>query len=250
MIGFIFAAGIGSRLKPWTDHHPKALVPVGGKPMLQHVIENMIRIGITEIIVNVHHFHRQIISFLTSRNNFGINIYISDESEQLLDTGGAIIRAASELLAHDTIIIHNADIYTDIDLRLILEYHHHMGGDATLLTSARKSSRQLVFDQDSRLKGWVNNTLDLHLPENLAIDKVNDQLLSFNGIHVITPAVINSIQEIAHHSPFPIIPQYVTLSNRLSINAFTPDFDYIWVDIGRPDSLKLARTIASSRRKS
>ncbi|MDE5635562.1 MAG: NTP transferase domain-containing protein, partial [Muribaculaceae bacterium] len=105
MIGLIFAAGIGSRLKPWTDLHPKALVPVGNKPMLQRVIENMVAIGINEIIVNVHHFPDQIIEFLDANNNFGINLHISDESHQLLDTGGAILRVASRLLPHDHILL-------------------------------------------------------------------------------------------------------------------------------------------------
>lgn len=249
MIGFIFAAGIGSRLKPWTDLHPKALVPVGNKPMLQRVIENMASIGINEIIVNIHHFPDQIIEFLDSNNNFGINLHISDESDQLLDTGGAILRAASRLLSHENILVHNADIFTDIDLSMIVKHHLLSKADATLLTSCRKSSRQLVFNHQQHLKGWINNISDERIPDTLQIDPDNDRLRSFNGIHVITPAIVKWIQNHPQQGSFPIIPQYIAMSQELSINSFTPDFDYTWVDIGRPDSLKLAQTIASSHRK-
>ena len=249
MIGLIFSAGIGSRLKPWTDLHPKALVPVGNKPMLQRVIENMVAIGINEIIVNVHHFPDQIIEFLDANNNFGINLHISDESHQLLDTGGAILRVASRLLPHDHILIHNADIFTDIDLSMIVKHHLLSNADATLLTSCRKSSRQLVFDHQQRLKGWINNTSDKRIPDTMQIDPDNDSLRSFNGIHVITPSIVKWLLHHPLQGSFPIIPQYIAMSQELSINSFTPDSDYTWVDIGRPDSLKLAQTIASSHRK-
>lgn len=247
MKGFIFAAGIGSRLRPWTDHHPKALVPVGGKPMLQRVIENMLKAGINDIIINIHHMADQITDFIWSNDSFGANIIFSDETDCLLDTGGAIVKAAHIITGTEPILIHNADIFTDLDLsRLISRHIQSTGTDATLLTSHRQSSRQLIFDQDNTLKGWINNNTGKRIPEDLVINHNNDSLLSFNGIHIMTPTAIRWITDNNPICPFPIIPQYIAMSHKLSIKAYTPDFDYTWIDVGRPDSLKMAQTIASS----
>ena len=126
----IFAAGLGTRLKPLTDHMPKALVPVAGKPMLEHVILKLIASGFNEIVINVHHFAEQIIDFLKEKNNFGIKIWISDETEELLDTGGGIKKASS--LLNEPFLVHNADILSNVDLKALYDFHIASENDATL----------------------------------------------------------------------------------------------------------------------
>ena len=150
----IFAAGLGTRLKPLTDHMPKALVPVAGKPMLEHVILKLIASGFDEIVINVHHFAEQIIDFLKEKNNFGIKIWISDETEELLDTGGGIKKASS--LLNEPFLVHNADILSNVDLKTLYDFHIASENDATLLVSPRKTVRYLLFNQTNRLCGWIN----------------------------------------------------------------------------------------------
>lgn len=237
--GFILAAGLGTRLKPWTLHHPKALVPVGGIPMLQRVIHNMIDADITDIVINIHHFGDQIINFISENKSFGINIRFSNESNLLLDTGGAILKAAP-LLHDSTVIIHNVDIYTDISIKDLIIYHLDSNTDATLLTSTRYSSRQLLFDSNNMLQGWTNhNTQETIPPAIPEIDKYRQ--MSFNGIHIINPSVLKWLEEHNTVGPFPIIPQYIAMSKDLKIEAYTPKYDYRWIDIGKQQSLQQAQ---------
>ena len=154
----IFAAGLGTRLRPLTDHTPKALIKVAGKPMLEHVILRLKAAGFDDIVINIHHLGEQIIDFLRDNDNFGINIRISDERDFLLDTGGGI-KKAEPLFdgSSEPILIHNADILSDIDLKALYQYHTQSGNDATLLVSHRKTVRYLLFDKPSlRLRGWIN----------------------------------------------------------------------------------------------
>jgi len=251
MTGLILAAGLGTRLKPWTDHHPKALVKVGGKPMLQHVIENIARADINDIIINVHHMSNQITDFISANNNFGLNIIISDETRQLLDTGGAIVKVAHLLNNNNgPLLIHNADIFTNLNLKELIDHHNDADNDATLLTSVRTSSRQLLFNKTLRLYGWVNNATGDTLPENISINPDETIQLSFNGIHIINRNVINWLIKHAPTDVFPIIPQYIKMSKKLKIGSYTPSHEYIWTDIGKPDtlekaelSLKIARSL-------
>lgn len=145
MKAMIFAAGLGTRLRPLTDHMPKALVPVAGKPMLERVILRLKEAGFNEITVNIHHFGEQIIDFLRTHDNFGTEIHISDERGMLLDTGGGIKKARPFLDGQEPFLVHNADILTDIDLAGL--YRHHLESDAesTLLVSERKTSRYLLL---------------------------------------------------------------------------------------------------------
>uniref|UniRef100_UPI003FEE6622 nucleotidyltransferase family protein n=1 Tax=Phocaeicola sp. TaxID=2773926 RepID=UPI003FEE6622 len=156
MKAMIFAAGLGTRLRPLTDNMPKALVPVAGKPMLERVILRLKEAGFNEITVNIHHFGEQIIDFLRAHDNFGTEIHISDERGMLLDTGGGIKKARPFLDGQEPFLVHNADILTDIDLAGL--YRHHLESDAesTLLGSELKSSRYLLFDDDYHLHGWIN----------------------------------------------------------------------------------------------
>ena len=181
----IFAAGLGTRLKPLTDHMPKALVPVAGKPMLEHVIGKLKSAGFDEIVINVHHFAHQIIDFLKAKDNFGIQIWISDESEELLDTGGGIKKAAPYF--DEPFLVHNADILSNIDLKAMYNYHLTSSNDATLLVSPRKTVRYLLFDEGNRLQGWVNKDTLQTKPEGFVYHPEVQKEYAFGGIHVISP---------------------------------------------------------------
>ena len=156
MQAMIFAAGLGTRLKPLTDHMPKAMVSVGGEPLIRHVIEKLKASDAERIVVNVHHFAEQITDYLKDNNNFGVDIRISDESQKLLDTGGGIKKAAPLFLGDRPILIHNVDILSNVDLqRFYAEADHESGVDALLLVSERKTKRYLLFNDDMRLVGWT-----------------------------------------------------------------------------------------------
>lgn len=251
MKAMIFAAGLGSRLKPFTLNHPKALVSVGGKPMLQRVIENIASAGVEEIVINVHHFADQIICFLTRNNNFGLDIKISDESECLLDTGGGLLKAKELLISgkpDDPILLHNADILTDVPLREILKAHCQNNSDVTLLCSHRKSSRTLYFDtSDSRLVGWENSATGETKPFDFVKGEYHDSS-PFGGVHVINKSVLCRLDEWNNggSAPFSIIPFYLDNLNTLNIRRFLLTPQYNWFDVGSTEKLSVAEQYISS----
>ena len=151
MKAMIFAAGLGTRLKPLTDTMPKALVPIAGKPLLEHIITKLIAAGFDEIIVNVHHFADQIVDFLKSKNNFGIRIEISDETDLLLETGGGIKHASAFFDDGKPFLVHNVDILSNLDLSDFYQTSLKNNGLATLLVSERNSSRYFLFDDNAKL---------------------------------------------------------------------------------------------------
>ena len=157
MKAMIFAAGLGTRLKPLTDNKPKALVEVGGKTMLELVILKLKEAGFNEIVINIHHFGQQIIDYLKANNNFGLTIHISDERDYLLDTGGGIKKATPFLMGNEPFLVHNVDIFSNVDLRQLYENHLKSGATATLLVSQRKTARYLLFNKENKLCGWHNN---------------------------------------------------------------------------------------------
>ncbi len=235
----IFAAGLGTRLKPFTDHHPKALVKVGDKPAIQHVVERMADAGIRRIIVNVHHFADQVVRFLYENKFWGLNIVFSDERNLLLDTGGGLRRAAQRHLFKDfdePVLVHNADVITDLDLRLLIEAHQ---GDVTLLTSRRQSSRMLYFDCDDRLRGWQNLKTGECRPDGFEPASVTDSR-AFNGIHVMTPRKVVQLMQNVENPVFPIMPFYLSHCDVLDIKGFMPEVDFRWFDVGRPETLQQA----------
>ena len=183
----IFAAGLGSRLKPLTDSMPKALVPIAGRPMLEHVILKLKASGFTEIVINIHHFGEQILDFLKANDNFGLTIHISDEREQLLDTGGGV-RKACTFFEHsdEPFLVHNVDILSDVDLKELYDYHLQNGSVATLLASRRKTSRYLLFDTDRRLCGWINKDTGQVKPEGFRPDESRYQEYAFSGCLLYT----------------------------------------------------------------
>lgn len=242
MKAIIFAAGLGTRLKPFTLQHPKALVEVGGKPMLQRVIERLRDAEIKRIVVNVHHFAPQIIDFINSNDGFGCDIAISDESSLLLDTGGGIAKAADILDGDEPFIAYNADILSDFDISRMIEAHRHSGADVTLLTSSRNSSRQLYFDNNERLVGWQNSQTGECRPASFHPDAYCHGA-SFNGVHIINRKALQSLKRRAVTNPvFSITPFYIDNISNLDIRAYTPTETYQWYDIGRNETLAAART--------
>ena len=187
----IFAAGLGTRLKPLTDTMPKALVRIGGEPLIKHVVLRLKEAGFQRIVVNVHHFAQQIIDYLEENEHFGLDIRISDETEQLLETGGGIKKARDLFDPHSPVLIHNVDILSNVDLTAFYDHACSSGAEATLLVSERQTKRYLLFDDKYRLVGWTNKeTGEVKSPHNWVKDELQSlQMLAFSGIHVFSPAL-------------------------------------------------------------
>ena len=236
MKAMIFAAGLGTRLKPLTDHMPKALVPVAGKPMLEHVIGKLKAAGFNEIVINVHHFANQIIDFLKEKNNFGIQIWISDETEELLDTGGGIKKAAH--FFDEPFLVHNADILSNVDLRTLYEHHLTSGNDATLLVSPRKTVRYLLFNDGNRLCGWVNKDTLQTKPEGFVYQPEVQKEYAFGGIHIISPTLFNYMGD-EWKGKFSIMDFYLKTCGIAQLGGYAKE-DLQLMDIGKPDTLAQA----------
>ena len=236
MKAMIFAAGLGTRLKPLTDHMPKALVPVAGKPMLEHVIGKLKAAGFNEIVINVHHFANQIIDFLKEKNNFGIQIWISDETEELLDTGGGIKKAAH--FFDEPFLVHNADILSNVDLRALYEHHLTSGNDATLLVSPRKTVRYLLFNEGNRLCGWVNKDTLQTKPEGFVYQPEVQKEYAFGGIHIISPTLFNYMGD-EWTGKFSIMDFYLKTCDVAKLGGYAKE-DLQLIDIGKLDTLAKA----------
>lgn len=240
MKAMIFAAGLGTRLKPLTDTIPKAMVPVGGKPLLQHVIEKLKNAGFNEIIINIHHFGEQIIDFVEVNNHFGIRIECSDEREELLDTGGAIRKAAWFFDDEQPFLIHNVDILSNINLTELYTTHTRGEALATLVCSDRQTSRYLLFDRDNHLKGWINEKTGETKSPVTAIQPQNYLKLAFAGIHILSPSILSHMQQFPDR--FPIIDFYLTLCEKKMIRSFIPS-NLKMMDVGKQHTLKEAEDL-------
>ncbi len=245
MKAMIFAAGLGTRLKPVTDHIPKALVPVGGIPMLQHVILKLKQAGFTELVVNIHHFGGQIIRFLQANQNFGVTIHVSDEQDLLLDTGGGIKKAAPLLGNKEPFLVHNVDILSDIDLQELYCRHLRNRCDATLLVSRRQTSRYLLFDEDARLCGWINKSARQTKPEGFVYQPGQYEEYAFSGIHVISPSLFHYMGG-QWGGKFPIMDFYLHICREARICGYVANRLHL-VDIGKPDTLALAERLLGER---
>ena len=238
MKAMIFAAGLGTRLKPLTDHMPKALVPIAGKPMLEHVILKLKEAGFDDIVINVHHFAHQIIDFLKEKENFGLNIHISDETDCLLDTGGGIQKAASFFTDGQPFLVHNVDILSNTNLKDLYEYHLSSGNDATLLVSSRKTARYLLFDKENHLCGWVNKDTMQTKPEGFVYCPETQKEYAFSGIHVISPGLFKYMDN-RWEGKFSIMDFYLQTCKDARLGGYVKD-DLQLIDIGKPDTLEKA----------
>jgi NDP-sugar pyrophosphorylase family protein len=238
MKAMILAAGLGTRLKPLTDTRPKALVELSGRTLLEVTLTRLRTFGITEFIINVHHFADQVIGYLKSKNNFGLRIEISRE-ETLLDTGGGLKKASWFFLEDpknldEPFLLHNVDVISTIDLSAMLQFHKEHQALATLAVQSRKSSRQLLFNHDLQLcgrrAGRDQQPEIIHPSDHL-------QSLAFSGIHILSPRLLPLLTE---EGVFSIIPSYLRLSAQpQKILAFRAD-QYYWRDLGHPADLAQA----------
>lgn len=235
----IFAAGLGTRLRPLTNDRPKALVEVGGMPLLEIAIRRLKYYGCTEIVINVHHFAEKIITFLKEKKDFGIIIHISDERDLLLETGGGLKKAASFFSDNQPFLVCNADILTDLDLRKMYDAHCESKAIATVAVRNRETSRYLIFNQNQELIGWRN----MKMEEVKWSKKTREDLtqnLAFSGIHVISSAFFDYFPK--REKVFSIIPIYLKAAKKSRILAYPHD-DTIWLDVGKLPALKEAETI-------
>ena len=258
MNALIVAAGLGTRLRPFTETMPKALVPVGGRPMIETQIIKLKKAGFDHIVINVHHFAEQIIDYVAS-HDFGIDIRISDERNLLLDTGGAVRKAMKLFPDNSPVLIHNVDIFSTVDIRAFYDAHCTSDSDASLLVSSRTTSRYLLFDADMHLTGWENiktgeykpvgpSRFSLTIrPQQDASDFLNgwkekDMPYAFAGIHIVSSTLCDALA--TWPDVFSIIDFYLSVAATHIIQGIVAPPDFQLVDAGRPEMLPLAATLA------
>ena len=255
MKAMIFAAGLGTRLKPLTDNLPKALVPLAGKALLQWQIEKLKAAGITDIVVNVHHFPDMIINYLKDNDNFGCNIQVSDERDMLLETGGGL-RKAEALLSSEVqefrssgegILICNVDILSNIDIPTLLKAYNpnEMG---VVVVSKRETQRYLLFNEESRLCGWTNiATGEVRGPIADCHSPIANRQLAFSGMQILNPRIFNCMDEVAKlkGEKFSLIDLYLSIAQKEILRAYIPE-NYRMMDVGKINQLSEAEAFASS----
>lgn len=245
MKAMIFAAGLGTRLKPLTDTMPKALVPLAGKSLLQWQVEKLRDAGITDIVVNVHHLPDQIIEAVRAHNGWGCNIAISDERDQLLDTGGGLRKAQPLLMANgqnnEPILACNVDILSNIDLKaLIAAYDPTTMG--SLVVSDRQTQRYLLFDDDAILRGWANIATGQVRMAPLWLNK-----LAFSGMQLLNPHIFDCMDRVVEEKGdvFSLIDLYLSLCETMIFKAYIPT-NYRMKDVGKINQIDEAERFAES----
>jgi len=243
MKAMIFAAGLGTRLKPLTDTMPKALVPLAGKSLLQWQVEKLRDAGITDIIVNVHHFPEMIIEAIRENEGWGCNITVSDERAALLDTGGGL-RKARPLLGNEPILACNVDILSNIDLKKLLD-RYKQTGVSQLVVSERATQRYLLFDDHKILRGWTNIATGEVKPASLCgADAAKLRPLAFSGMQILHADVLERLDEMAEEK-FSLIPFYLHIMETTPLMAYVPE-DYKMMDVGKIDQIEQAESFAES----
>ena len=241
MKAFVLAAGLGTRLKPWTLSHPKALVPVGGIPMLGRVLTRLKDEGFVEVVGNVDLFSGQIVDFLLA-HDFGLRVRVSDESGRLLDTGGGLLQAAKMLVDSGApFLVHNVDILSDAPLAELMKIHRESGRDISLVTSGRESTRKLVFDTDGNLRGWHNLTTGEYKPEGFH-PAPGDHEAAFSGIYIVGPSVKGQLAAYSGRigdDRFPVMDFFLDAAKKNNIGEIKLDKLNL-IDIGKPDTLRQA----------
>jgi N-acetyl-alpha-D-muramate 1-phosphate uridylyltransferase len=231
----IFAAGLGTRFKPWTDKHPKALAIINGKSLLQRNIEYLQQFGITEVIVNVHHFADQMLDAIKTNKGWGSKITISDETEQVLETGGGLKKAAWYFTQNPFYVI-NADILTNLNLHEMMDAHQRLKPIATLAITNRPSSRHFLFDNEKNLCGWDNEKTG---QRRISRNSNPVKGMAFSGIHIIEPAIFQFIYQ---KGKFSIVDLYLEISKTEIIKGFDHSESKL-VDVGKPESVTVAEAL-------
>jgi MurNAc alpha-1-phosphate uridylyltransferase len=232
LIAILFAAGLGTRFKPWTEKHPKALAVVNGKTLLQRNIEYLQQYDITDVVVNVHHFPEQIIDFIERNNGWGSTVTISDESDELLETGGGLLKA-KHLLFRDTILTLNVDILTEINLKHFLARHQQENSLITVAVSERETSRYLLFNKYNRLIGWRNKNTG---EEKIVIQAKDIFEKAYSGLAIFQPEALDLI---TLRGKFSLIDAYLQLAAQNKIAAYDHTGERL-IDVGKQESVKLA----------
>jgi NDP-sugar pyrophosphorylase family protein len=242
MKAMILAAGLGTRLKPLTDQMPKALLQTGPYTLLQFAILKLKNAGFSDLIINVHHHADAIIEYLNKNKNFDCNISISDERDQLLDTGGGIKKASWFFNDGQPFLVYNVDIVTDLNLQQLYQHHIECLNLATLVVRRRKTSRYLLFDEFMQLKAWEN----IATGEKRIVQMTREPLnpLAFSGIHVISPKLFDLMEK---QDRFSIIDTYLRIAAKHPVGGYF-DESPLWADAGKPDSLAEAGEIAGKIR--
>ena len=256
MKAMIFAAGLGTRLKPLTDTLPKALVPLAGKTLLQWQIEKLKAAGIRDIVVNIHHFPDMIINYLKDNDNFGCNIQVSDERDMLLETGGGLRKAEEKFRSlgvqefrssNEGILICNVDILSNIDIPTLLQAYNpnEMG---VVVVSERETQRYLLFNDENRLCGWTNiATGEVRGPIADYQSSIANRQLAFSGMQVLSPRIFDCMDEVVKQKgeKFSLIDLYLSIAQKEILRAYIPE-NYRMMDVGKIDQISEAESFASS----
>lgn len=249
MKAMIFAAGLGTRLKPFTESHPKALLPMAGKTLLQWQIERLREAGIKDIVVNVHHFAEQIIDHIATHNGFGCKVQISDEREMLLETGGGLLKAAELLGEDEPVLVCNVDILSNVDLGAFI-VAHQTDELATVVVSERETQRYLLFNAEGELHGWTNIKTGEVKPSGIRDQKSgisNLTMLAFSGMQIVSPTFFRELRTVKEEKgdKFSLIDAYLSIVTRQAgvIRAYVPQ-NYRMMDVGKIEQLEEAERFA------
>ncbi len=236
MKAMIFAAGLGTRFKPWTDKHPKALALVNGKSLLQRNIEYLQQYNITDVVINVHHFSKQVMEAVTINKGWGSNIMISDETDELLETGGGLLKAKELLQNGEPFITLNADFLTDLDIGKLLEFHKNKKALISFGITNRKTSRYFLFDKENRLCGWRNVNKG---EEKIPVPKNDLKEMAYSCVVVFQPEIFDLIPQ---RGKFSLVDTYLSLAADHLICGYDHSGDKL-VDVGKPDSVAIAEKL-------
>ena len=232
----LFAAGLGTRLRPITDSRPKALAEVAGKTLLEWNIRYLQQAGIRDVVINVHHFAEMVIDILDKNQGFGSSITISDEKEEILETGGGVKKALMYFEDVEDFVVMNVDILTDLDLYEMIATHEESGADATLAVMRRDTTRYLLFDEQRELCGWRNiKTGEERAPKNVD----NAYPLAFSGIQIMSPQIF---EDSALKGKFSLIDLYLEQCTRKKIMGYDHS-ENLFLDVGKPESLAQAAVL-------
>ena len=236
MKAMIFAAGLGTRFKPWTDSHPKGLALVNGKSLLQRNVEYLQQYGIKNVIVNVHHFADQIIDTIKRTNGWGSNIVISDERDQVLETGGGLLKAKDLFTQGERFVTCNVDILTDLDLSKLTSFHKEHNATISFAVTTRKTSRYFLFDENNRLCGWRNTKTN---EEKIVIQKTNLVEKAYSCVVVFEPRIFDLVP---FTGKFSLVDVYLKLAPNHLILGYDHTGDK-FVDVGKPENIVVAESL-------
>jgi N-acetyl-alpha-D-muramate 1-phosphate uridylyltransferase len=232
----IFAAGLGTRFKPWTDSHPKALAVVNGKSLLQRNVKYLQRYGITEVVVNIHHFPEQVMKAITDNKGWGSNVILSDESDQLLETGGGLMKAKTFFEGENPFLSVNVDILTDLDITGLMAFHQQHEPLVSFAVSNRKTSRYFLFNDEMRLVGWRNTATGeeiIKIPSKQYIEK------AYSCVVIFEPKIFDLINR---KGKFSLVDVYLDLAADHLIMGYDHSGDK-FVDVGKPEAVAIAEAL-------